>query len=61
MITRRENETVTQFAMRQIRNEILEQAAKVAVEANQPGNQGRTWDQACIIISHRIRKLKDED
>lgn len=49
---RRENETVTMFTIRVIRNEIFEEAAKIA--------EARV-DADAKDIAQRIRKAKDED
>ena len=56
MITKRENETVTQFAMRQIRNEILEKAAKTLTEEYSPCHQ-----YPISVLVARIRDMKDEN
>lgn len=55
---KRDNETVTQFAMRQLRNEVLEQAATTALE--QRCVRGTSWDSACLAVAKRIREMKDE-
>jgi hypothetical protein len=50
-LTKREDETVTQFTMRRIRNEILEEAAREVARISEIGNKSR--------YAAAIRALKD--